>query len=416
MLERIEKIFTIAMLFYATTAILPFILGDTGDAAQGDGDPIAFTIQAALYLLAFCFIALHWRTVIRGAWNAKWILLLILVAVASTGWSQQPLFTLRRSAVMAATTAFGIYFGSRYTVPEQLHLLGWTCALTVFTSFFMALFLPQYGVDHFLFPGAWRGAFWHKNLLARNMVLSVLVFHFLRKSVPNWIRWLGIGVSLCLLALSRSVTGPLVLAAIILVVLMTKLLRQRFTFSIPILIASSLIATCAAFVLAGAMGDVLGFLGRNSTLTGRTYVWKAVLHSIAKHPWLGYGFDAFWTNLPGGSSSLIQEMGWAPGHAHNGFLALTLEMGIVGLGILLAGYLVLWRRALSLTRKGMGVVPIWLCAYLSFMLFYNLDEGPILAQNNIFWILYTSTAVAVSLYASAPFSSQVVNLGRPEKA
>src|ERR1019366_5180960 len=98
MLIRIEKIFTIAMLFYTTMALAHFIGGGSGDNMRTDGNLLAFTIQAALYLMAFLFIALRWRMALRGAWNAKWILLLVLVAVASTVWSQHPLFPLRRSA------------------------------------------------------------------------------------------------------------------------------------------------------------------------------------------------------------------------------------------------------------------------------------------------------------------------------
>jgi hypothetical protein len=49
------------------------------------------------------------------------------------------------------------------------------------------------------------------------------------------------------------------------------------------------------------------------------------------------------------------------------------------------------------------------------MLVYNLTESAILVQNNIFWILYTSTAVCISLYASAPPGRRVVDLARPKE-
>ena len=82
MLKHIEKMFVVAMLFYSTRAILPFILGNTGDIAREEGNPLAFAVQTAFYLVAFSFIARQWRTVLRGAWNAKWILLLAFVALS----------------------------------------------------------------------------------------------------------------------------------------------------------------------------------------------------------------------------------------------------------------------------------------------------------------------------------------------
>ena len=210
MLKQIEKIFAVAMLFYATGALLHDLLATAPSSLPGeDFHPLAFAVQAAFYTVAFFFIVLHWRTVLRGAWNAKWILLLVLVPVASTVWSQHPLVTLKRSIVMLATTAFGIYFGSRFTVPQQLRLLGCTCALIVFTSFFMAIFLPQYGIDHLFFPGAWLGAFSHKNALGSAMVLSVLVFHFSGRRLPGWIRWLGTAAALCPLIFPGHYPGPL---------------------------------------------------------------------------------------------------------------------------------------------------------------------------------------------------------------
>ena len=140
----------------------------------------SFVLQIAFYAVVFCFIAIRWRLVLRAAWNAKWILALVAIAVASSAWSQDPFFTLRRSIVLLATTVYGIYFGGRFTIPEQLRLLSWTFALVVFSSLFMVIVLPQYGVDHGVFFGAWQGAFTQKNVLARAMVLAALVFYFVR--------------------------------------------------------------------------------------------------------------------------------------------------------------------------------------------------------------------------------------------
>ena len=39
---------------------------------------------------------------------------------------------------------------------------------------------------------------------------------------------------------------------------------------------------------------------------------------------------------------------------------------------------------------------MWMCTFLSFMLLYNLTEGSILRQNDIYWVLYVSTAVSLS--------------------
>ncbi|MGO8815490.1 MAG: O-antigen ligase family protein [Terriglobia bacterium] len=400
MLKHIEKMFVVAMLFYSTRAILPFILGNTGDIAREEGNPLAFAVQTAFYLVAFSFIARQWRTVLRGAWNAKWILLLAFVALISTVWSQHPLLTLRRSAVMLGTTAFGIYFGSRFTVPQQLRLVGCACALIVFTSFFMAIFLPHYGIDHDRCVGTWRGAFTHKNTLAGAMVLSVLVFYFARPPAYRWVRWLGITGALCLLVLSHSATGVVVFTIMVLIHPLYRLVHSKLTVAIPISIVVGIAAVGSGFLLCAILPSLLGVLQRDPTLTGRTELWRAILLVIARRPWLGYGFNAFWMT-DGASATVVQHVDWFVMGGHNGFLDVTIDLGILGLSILVAGYVVLWRRALHLARKTTGVIPTWLCTYLAFIFFSNLTESTILHQNNIFWILYTATAVSISLQTSA---------------
>ena len=401
MLKQIEKIFTVAMLFYCTVDLLPIIFGNTDDYARPEGNPVLFSVQAAFHVVAFCFIALHWRTVLRGAWKAKWILLLVAVAIASTVWSQHPLVTMRRSVLMLSTTAFGIYLGSRFTLPEQLRLLGWTCTLVVLTSIFMALFLPRYGIDHLLFPGAWKGAFTTKNILGRAMVFSMLVFYFARPPLAWWVRWVGIAGALSLLVLSGSATGIVVSAITVAILACYPLLRSKLTVVIPILLLVGVAAAGSALLSHMILPSLLGMLHRGSNLTGRTELWHAMLLSIAKHPWLGYGFNAFW-RIKGESSTIAEQVNWSVNGGHNGFLDVIIDLGFLGLSIFVAGYVVLWHGALRLLRQTTGAVPIWFCTYLTYMFLYSLTESTILHQNNIFWILYASTAVGISLYSPVP--------------
>ncbi len=65
------------------------------------------------------------------------------------------------------------------------------------------------------------------------------------------------------------------------------------------------------------------------------------------------------------------------------------------------GYVGFLRRGIEAAVKVRGTVPIWLCTYLAFMLFYNLSESSILVENNICWVLYTATAVSLCAYVPA---------------
>src|SRR5208282_4237122 len=127
MLKAIEKVFNVAMLFYMTGAVFPSIVG----FAASRSVPAEAGLQVAFYTATACFIALRWRMFLRGAWNAKWIVALAVVMVASSAWSQEPTLTLKSSLLFLAATLYGVYFGSRYTVQDQLRLVGWACVLMI---------------------------------------------------------------------------------------------------------------------------------------------------------------------------------------------------------------------------------------------------------------------------------------------
>src|SRR5699024_2088986 len=61
------------------------------------------------------------------------------------------------------------------------------------------------------------------------------------------------------------------------------------------------LAIVAAAVLAimawqlGAFAGVLDAFGKDSTLTGRTFLWRGGIVEGSRHPLLGMGYLAFWT-------------------------------------------------------------------------------------------------------------------------
>jgi len=144
------------------------------------------------------------------------------------------------------------------------------------------------------------------------------------------------------------------------------------------------------------MSDLFGLVGRDSTLSGRMELWSALVPKIIAHPWLGYGYSSFWLGMEGQSSADIWSiLHWHVPHSHNGFLDLTEELGIAGLGLFLAGMILSARCGLYWARTQQAVIGLWPLTYISFMFLFNLSEGSILRQDNIFWVLYVATSVFV---------------------
>jgi O-antigen ligase len=75
-----------------------------------------------------------------------------------------------------------------------------------------------------------------------------------------------------------------------------------------------------------------GAFGRDTTLTGRTEIWSAVLGEKT-NPIIGTGFYSFWLGTR--ADKLSEQYSFRLTQAHNGYLEMYLDGGVIGLGLLL---------------------------------------------------------------------------------
>ena len=121
--------------------------------------------------------------------------------------------------------------------------------------------------------------------------------------------------------------------------------------------------------------DLLTTLGRSATLTGRTRIWQMSLDNIAQRPWLGYGFGAFWRSGEVEARTMWQILHWIVPHAHNLWLEIGLELGIVGM----TGITLLWLAAFYRGIRVLGAPgarhAVFCLAMLTAILVENLTES-----------------------------------------
>jgi O-antigen ligase len=82
----------------------------------------------------------------------------------------------------------------------------------------------------------------------------------------------------------------------------------------------------------GLFGSVIHLLGRNETLTGRTDIWQ-MLWNWNVNPIIGTGFESFWL---GDRREAVQNLYAGLNEAHNGYLETYLNLGAVGVIVILA--------------------------------------------------------------------------------
>jgi O-Antigen ligase len=83
-------------------------------------------------------------------------------------------------------------------------------------------------------------------------------------------------------------------------------------------------------VAAMSFDSLLAFMGKDSTLTGRTDIWGYVIPYIYQRPWLGWGYAAFWSTLNPAAWEIANALRWYSPEAHNGLLEILLSGGLVG--------------------------------------------------------------------------------------
>ena len=84
------------------------------------------------------------------------------------------------------------------------------------------------------------------------------------------------------------------------------------------------------------MGNLLGAVGRDPTLTDRTAIWSIVL-SMHTNPLVGTGYESFW--LGPRLQKVWQLFGATINESHNGYLEVYLNLGLIGV-LLLVGLLI----------------------------------------------------------------------------
>jgi exopolysaccharide production protein ExoQ len=199
-------------------------------------------------------------------------------------------------------------------------------------------------------PG-WRGGFIHKNAMAPFMLFAALVFACFERSGLRRNLALATAGALVVMAQSRtSLAAGLVVLAVCLFLWRHSVatVSSRATLGL----AAMSTALVGGLVAASSFPSLLELAGKDATLTSRTDIWDGVWRAILERPWLGYGPGGVWVDLAAEPArSILRDLGFVVYHSHNGFLEVTLQLGLIGLGI------VIWLMVSTL-RLGLGSLRV----------------------------------------------------------
>lgn len=391
-LDLVEKVIAAFYFVYYSGAIFPLFI--TQGASEGDGVDLT-SFNWGLYNLGFIFsyfiavlfIASHWGRVLfivkRGG---IFLPLLTLMVPASKFWSISPSDTLSASIGLIGTTLFGLYVATRFSLKEQLELLGWAFGASMIIGVLLAVALPKYGIMGAVHAGTFRGVFTHKNILGKYMVLSLAVFLSLPKS--SKLVWLGVLGSAVSIVLSTSTTSILNgLLVFFVFILIDKYLRLRPNLFAFFTSTGILLIWAVSSFWEEASTKVLEVAGKDPTFTGRAFIWAFSAGKIEERPLLGYGFNAFWGN-PQIRSLVDAVFQWGVPDSHNGYLDFMLSLGILGFSLYVLSNLRLLSHAFTIARDDFTSISRWPFLLSTYIISINFMETTLISHNNILWLLF----------------------------
>ena len=283
-------------------------------------------------------------------------------------------------------------------------LLRRLCFLLIPLSILLIKYYPNMakGYDQWTGMPEYYGVTTSKNMLGVLCLISGIFFFW--DTVTRWserkewrtkriilVNVAFIAMTLWLLDMSNSATSRLclVLGCLVIAAAHSKTSKRHPAF-LEVLIP---VVVCLYLVLAFGFGfDINAQLamavGRDPTLTGRTNIWNAVL-STHTNPLVGAGYETFWL---GPRLKQVWELAGVVNEAHNGYLEVYLNLGLIGLLLLvlflISSYRTICRHLKTLPRLGSLTLALW-----AILPFYNVTESAFKIQ--LMFVIFLLGAIVV---------------------
>lgn len=350
-----------AIFYLATPLNARFTVSDTVNAVNGDTsdeDRAELNAEAtaegslarqlslvtlALFGAACLMLPAERRVRLQGL-GGMLIIGFLAWTMASVGWSGEIGTTLRKQVVLMCLAIGALGVAKQFSLRQIVYFTVFAGGLLLVAGIFSELALGTFQPldPEYRFSGLTWPAFnaWMLSLL----LLGVAVLY------PSAGRYRNALLALCIAALGAMVmtktraSAAGLSAGLAVYAALTWPPRRALLGllgGVTCISATVLVLSLATPNASDTLVDVVN-LGRAESaegISGRSQLWEDLMPFIADRPLIGYGYDSFWT-----PSHLVQigEDNWGAPDAHNGYINLTLGVGLIGVAayvlVLLSGF------------------------------------------------------------------------------
>jgi O-antigen ligase len=324
-------------------------VGVTASQAFEEGNELDRSIFALLILLAFVVLVSRSFNWARFFTRNFFLMAFLIFALLSVLWSDFAFVAFKRwFRDLGNYLVILVVLSDPHPLEAVRTLLRRLCYLLIPFSILLIKYFPQIGKQYEFWSGnsMFVGAATSKNMLGVLCLVSGIYLFW--DTIARWserkerrtkriivLNIVLLGMTLWLLNLANSATSRICLAlgCLVIAAAHTRAVKRNPAI-LKILIP---VCLCVYMVLQfgfGINGELVGMVGRNANLTGRTDLWKLLL-SMHTNPVLGTGYESFWL---GSRLMYVWQVMAGINEAHNGYLDVYLNLGAIGV-VLLVGFL-----------------------------------------------------------------------------
>ena len=377
-----------------------FGLHVSGAASVEEGSPLDACFYLALAIVGFCVLIKRQIHLSEIVLNNGWLIAFFLFCFISIAWSDFPFVTFKRWIKILSHPIMALIVLTEPDPEEALIRLMKRCAYVVVpVSILWIKYYPQLGRGFTEWGAAMnRGIAGDKNMLGADcFILGFFFFWYLLQTWQterntrrrNELRLIAgfLFMIAWLLRQAHSATSTTSLFVAILIVVFVGIRSINKNF-IGTYILAALVLLAAAELAFGISGRFSEALGRGSGLSGRKEIWRILL-ALQDNPILGAGFESFSLGERRGrvAEALYGWAGAARGAAHNGYLETYLNLGLMGLAILIGLIIAtFWKIRFELFRNfEWGRYRL---GFLAAVVLWNWAEGVFDSFSPLWFVFY----------------------------
>lgn len=351
----------------------------------------------------------------------------LILATLSIFWSAYRLETVAGVVAQILTTVTAVILAFVLSWHELLRTLAtsmrWLLAVSFLFELWVSIFVREpllawwverpegktpailYWSRDLLFSGGpIQGIVANSVLLGFIALISLILFSIQLRAglVHRTTGWFWVAVAVATLLLTRSATiwvALLAVAVVLLFALWGRRTGQEHRMPVYWTAGALIAIALAGFIF--ARDFLFGLLGKSGDLTGRAETWQKVWELVEQRPWFGWGWVSYWPTWVEPFKGLDTKAGIAVMSAHNAWLDVWLQLGIIG--VLLFAPIVLlslqrvWFRAVDQPRRGPGPAQpfatsaLWPLLVLTALIVQSITESRLLLESG--WLMLIILAV-----------------------